>query len=600
MRSADLWAPFAPLGEEGGARLERALGGSPVAEVEGLLVALGEGAGEGARAALLAGRFSLSQRSGGSTAEGEARGREAQGAFERLGDGRAAAFLQVERAAGLLADKALLPEAGRLLDAIAVDPGDRTLGAAVARVQGAVARARADLRGSLLHLERARGLAEDSGHPREIIRTFNTLGTSYAALGVASLAREALERARELAELAGQRQSAAIAAGQLAVLALDAERPQLSVRHLELQRVVCERLGDLHGQARALSLLVEAHNAAHELARARDAAEQCRSLHARAPGVWTRMQAALATLYEAEGALAGGDEVRAAELLRSCEEERNSEAPTFRVARARGALSMLWVRLRDDRSPDSLDAAVDDAFSRLSRSPRPTWVERALSLAIEAARRSGRPDLISPLAVRSASLVELRAAAASGALVSLRELAPAAAVARAMATGRQLVLEARLALGPLAPFEAEFLKITTDDDPASIDAALAAFEAPARPGELPDGLLASAAGPACLHLALTDRPLAARAAEQLAALPGVRSVQRSFTRVHVAADPASPLCLVARLGFSLKLSGPTHGRAWWLAMAAGSLVHCPDGFSQISPRLLRTVRAGLPRTLLVQ
>ncbi|RYE94896.1 MAG: hypothetical protein EOO75_00730, partial [Myxococcales bacterium] len=45
----------------------------------------------------------------------------------------------------------------------------------------------------------------------------------------------ALEQARELAEVTGQRQSAAIASGQLGVLALDGGRPALAVRHLGLQ-----------------------------------------------------------------------------------------------------------------------------------------------------------------------------------------------------------------------------------------------------------------------------------------------------------------------------------------------------------------------------
>jgi hypothetical protein len=542
VRSADLWPPLAPLGPETAAALERSLGGAPLPEVERLLSGV-ERDPSAHRAAALAARFALALRSGGAAEDLDAQGLAAQDAFARLDAPREAAFLQVERAAALLSDKALLPRAGRLLDEIVVPADDLALQAAQARVRGAVARARADLRGSLLHLEQARTLADASGHPREIIRTFNTLGTSYAALGVASLAREALERARELAELAGQRQSAAIAAGQLAILALDADHPGLAARHLELQRVVCERLGDLHGQARSLSLLVEAHGCAHELARARAAADACRDLYSRAPSPWTRMQAALATLYEAELALASGDEERSRELLASCLEERESDAPTFRVVRARGALALLWGGLRADRPPPDLDAFFHDAFARLARSPRPTWVERALALAIELARRAGRGDLVPSLALRSAALVELRAAAASGALVSLRDLAPASAVTRAMALGRELALRARLALGPLGPFQAEWIELTTDGDPLALDAALAAFEHPGRPGELSDGLLACSDGRDLLRLSTTDHALADRACEALRSAPFLRSLHRSSGRVRVEADPSSLLSL---------------------------------------------------------
>ena len=541
MRSADLWPPLAPLGADALA-VDRALGAAPHHEVERLLSSLAP-ADPLASAALASARFALALRSGGPAQDLDALGLSSQDAFARLGAHREAAFLQVERAASLLSDKALLPRADALLDSTPDAQDDLPLAAAFARVRGAVARARADLRGSLLHLERARVLADTSGNPREILRTFNTLGTSYAALGVASLARESLERARELAELAGQRQSAAIAAGQLAVLALDADQPRLAARHLELQRVVCERLGDLHGQARSLSLLVEAHGCAHELAQARAAADACRNLHTRAPSPWTRMQAALATLYEAELALAGGDEGRSRELLASCQEERESHAPTFRVVRARGALALLWGLLREEPAPGALDGALADAFARLARSPRPTWVERALSLALELARRAGRSDLIAPLALRSAALVELRAAAASGALVSLRALAPDAAVARAMTLGRELVLRARLALGPLAPFEAEHLEITTDGDPASLDRVLAAFEAPDRPGEPADDLLASSDHRASLSLALRDPSLADRACEALRSAPFVRAIHRSRGPIVVISDPCTLLSL---------------------------------------------------------
>ncbi|MCS6901359.1 MAG: hypothetical protein RMJ98_17075 [Myxococcales bacterium] len=540
---ANLWPPLVPLGPSA-ATVERALGSAPYAEVEGLLNSLTP-TNPLASAALDAARFALALRSGRPPADLDPLGLSSQEAFARLGAPREAAFLQVERAAALVSDKALLPRADALLDAVQVSADDLPLAAGLARVRGAVARARADLRGSLLHLERARVLSDISGHPREILRTSNTLGTSYAALGVASLARASLEHSRELAELTGQRQSAAIAAGQLAVLALDADQPRLAIRHLELQRAVCERLGDLHGQARSLSLLVEAHGCAHELAQARAAADACRNLYVRAPSPWTRLQAALATLYEAELALASGDNGRSQELLASCQEERESHAPTFRVVRARGALAILWGFLRDEGPPVPLEDALHHAFARLSRSPRPTWVERALALSLELARRAGRSDLVTPLALRSAALVELRAAAASGALVSLRTLAPDAAVARAMTLGRELVLRARLALGPLVPFEAERIEVTTDGDPTSLDRVLAAFDAPDRPGELADDLLATCDHHTSLSLVARDPLLADRACDTLTSASFVREIHRTREQVQVLAEPGTLLRLGA-------------------------------------------------------
>lgn len=550
--SADLWPPLAPLGLERGDRLERAIGGASTPEVDELLGLLARDASPAEAAAVAAGRFALAQRSGRLA---DAEGEEAERAFVSVGDPRAAAFVAVERAAGRLSDRSQLVRIDQQLDAIEVAPGDLALRAAVDRGRGATARARADLRGSLLLLERGREAAEQSGAPREILRNLNTLGTSYAALGVASLARDALERARELAELAGQRQSAAIAAGQLGVLALDAGRPDMAVRHLTLQLRTAERLDDEAGQARALSLLVEAHGLAHDLARAGSSASACRALYTRSPSPWTRLQASLATLYEAELVLAGGDERQAAELLRSCRDERDSEVPALRVIRARGSLVLLTALASPGAELSAvfgpslpgrdrpLDESLAVVLARLLRSPRPTWVERALGTAIEAARRHGRGDLIAPLGLRAAALTELRAAASSGALPVLRERAPAAAVARAMSLGRELVLRARRALAPLGPYEAEHIELRGDD--ATLDRALGFFDDPARPGELADAVQASLDGDR-LRLAVTDPVLADRGWQMLATLPDLRSPGRERRLVEVVADSALTLPLVAR------------------------------------------------------
>ena len=130
-----------------------------------------------------------------------------------------------------------LDEAASLADALPLPAESPALAAAVLRTRGAVARAR----GGLAHVTSPFSNAPAVSPKRRARRarswrTLNTLGTSYASLGAGELARDALERARELAELAGHHASAAIAAGQLAVLALDAGRAPLAVRQLQAQR----------------------------------------------------------------------------------------------------------------------------------------------------------------------------------------------------------------------------------------------------------------------------------------------------------------------------------------------------------------------------
>jgi hypothetical protein len=157
-------------------------------------------------------------------------------------------------------------------------------------------------------------------------------------------------------------------------------------------------------------------------------------------------------------------------------------------------------------------------------------VERLLLLGVEAARAHARPDLVPALAVRAASLVELRGAASSGALTMLRQLAPEEAVSRAMILGRDLVLRARLALGPLGPFEAELIRIETDGDPASVDRALACFS-PA--GEPADGLLATVDGHLHIRVAVPPAMFSPASLEAARTAAGVRGVTHQLTRVQV-------------------------------------------------------------------
>lgn len=538
---AEPWAPLLGLGHDA-EDVERALAGAPPDEVSVLLDTLAVAGDTGPRhAALLAARFALLARSETSTSRADAAGCEARDALVRVGDARGASFVEVERAAALAASRAGLDDAARIVGELAVPDGDPALAAAVLRVRGSITRARADLGGSLLALEQAAALAARSGSAREQVRTANTLGASYAALGVSGLARDALERGREIAELAGLRHSAAVASGQLAVLAFDAGQPRLAVRHLEAQRRASASLGDVHGEARALSLLVEAYAAGNEPGASRRASDDARALYARAPTPWTRLQAVLATQYEAEDALSGGDDARADELLASIAEERASALPLWRVVRAREAFAILH-RARRSATHAEVEPAIEDALACLRRSPRPTWASRALLLAVRVAKARGREDLVPALAVRAAALLEARGAAGTRALVTLRELAPEAAVRRAMALGRDLVLRARLALAPLAPFEAESLVFATSGDGAAPDAVLASFRADDT-GEPPDALWASLEGPYLVRVVTTDVEAAARAERRAPAIASVASVVRSRCVARVTHDPGIGLAL---------------------------------------------------------
>lgn len=505
MARVDPWSPLLSLGAVNAAAVDRALSSGTVAEVEALLVPLAPSPG------LSVARFLLLQRRGDDPAGADRAAREAVAQLS----GRDASLVSVEHASVLAASKARLAEARAIAQGLAIADDDPALSAAILRVRGAIARAEGDLGASLLALESARARARAASDVREIVRAENTLGASYAALGVAALARDALESALELAEITGQKQSAAIARGQLAVLALDADDPRLAARNLEAQRSIATRLGDVHGLARALSLLVEAYAACHEPGLARDAAEASRALYTRAPTPWTRLSAVLATIYQAEAALAAGDAPSAGELLATTAGERASDDPALRVAHARDAFVRLLGAPTTIADPD---AFLTTALAPLRRSPRPTWVLRALLLALRLAKARGWD--VTPLALRAAAVLEARGAASSRALLTLREQAPDAAVRRAMALGRDLVLEARLALAPLGPFAAHVLEVDGHD----VDALLAAL------GDPPDDLLVVFAGSRAARLVTSD-------AARLTAIAGGRAVSPCTAEVtHVASS----------------------------------------------------------------
>ena len=523
------WPPLAGLGPDA-LRVDEALATASVPEVEALLATLPD------VPALAAARFALLQRRGDSPDEADAAARVAIAALEAAGNARSALLVAVEHASVLAASKSRLADARAIASALPTPADDAALSAAVLRVRGAIARADGDLGGSLLALEAARARARDAADPREIVRAENTLGSSYAALGVDALARDALESARELAELTRQRQSAGVAAGQLAVLALDADDPKTAARHLETQRAIAVRLGDVHGLARSLSLLVEAYAACHEPGRARDAAHAARDLYARSPTAWTRLQAVLATIYEAEAALAAGDRPRADELLASTAIERASSEPALRVARARETFVRLWT-LASERASDPR-AAIEAALSPLRTSPRPTWVLRALVLALRAAETSGWTAGAPLLALRAAAVLEARGAASSRALVTLRALAPDAAVRRAMALGRDLVLRGRLALGPFGPFDAHVLSLELDGEDGAFDAVLASL------GEPPDDLLVGFEGPLRAHIVSNDADALERAETFARGAAAVRACTRRPCRAEITHVPSAGLDLV--------------------------------------------------------
>ncbi|MFO0660195.1 MAG: hypothetical protein U0165_10235 [Polyangiaceae bacterium] len=529
------WAPLRLLAVPDLDALERALGERPREEVETLIGAIETRAtSEVERAALSAARLAVVLRSGDSGDAIEEIAKTTREKLEQAQQLREATFVEVERIALIGARRERLAEAGELAERLPATSEDPELAAAVLRLRGSLARARADLRGSLLTLEQARVFAESSGSIRELIRTYNTLGTSYAALGIGELARQWLEKARELALLVGQRQSAAIASGQLAVLAMDEHQPARAARHLEAQRAACQALDDTAGFARALSLLVEAYAAAHDPERSAACAEQSRALYTSAPSAWTHLQAVLATMYEAEQSLLAHDEGRASVLLASCETERTSAHPGHRVVRAREAFVVL-AKAALHPGPESL-AEIDRALVHLRRSPRPAWVERALTRASRLAIDAGEREVGVMLALRAAMVREARGAAGAGALGLLANVSAEVVVPRAMALARDLVQRARLALAPLSVFDAHVIEIETDGTPGALDAAIASFTRPDFPGEPPDDLAVAIEGLSRATVATTFDEVAASAHERLRQIAGVRRAERSQRKIKVIVD----------------------------------------------------------------
>lgn len=536
MARGEPWRPLRGLGAEA-AEIDLSLASETVAEARARLDTLERQGAEGATAnALLAARAALAIRSADDPARAEALALAASEAFRTAGQGGEAAWVDVERVALVGARRERAAEAEALASSLPLPDDDPALAAAVLRARGALARARADLGASLPLLERARELARRAGDVRESVRALNTLGTSYASLGVGDAARGPLEEARELAEASRQLQSAALASGQLAVLALDEGSPRAALRHLEAQRTWSERLGDVHGLARALALSAEAYGEARDVESARRAAESSRALYAAHPTPWTRLQAVMATLVEAEQALASADDERAETLLASCEGERTSDEPAWRLARARGAFAELWLALRDG---GDIKARIRAAFASLEHSPRPAWVERTASLASHVASRHGQPALAASLALRSVWVGASRRVAMAPGLAALRRHFPELALGRAMACGRDLVVRSRLALGPLGPFEAHV--VVAGGEGEGLDAIFRVFDETKGPPAPARAWVALEGGFTAVLASLDEAPALA-ALGALGRFPGVRA-GAARGEVSIVASPSVDLAL---------------------------------------------------------
>jgi hypothetical protein len=528
----ECWPPLQPLGELGN-QLDQALASQPLAEVEQQLVHLEQSVSTPTeQASLLAAKFAVQQRLASNLEQAELLAIQASTALRVQGLLREASFLDVERATLLSTNKQRLPEALQLALSLPVSVDDLSLSAAVLRARGAVHRARADLRASLLSLEQSRVYAERCGNARESLRTCNTLGTSYVVLGVAELAREALEHAREIAEVQGHRISAAIASGQLAVLAVDLHQPELAIRHLETQRLICEQMADHHGLARALSLLVEAYGLRLCPESMQNAAALSRDLYTRVPTRWTRLQAIMATLYEAESAWLNNDHVQAKILMDSCQEELSSPEPGMRLIQARASWLNLLAWQHDPQGP--LCAVIERCFEGLRRSPRPTWVERLLDHATHVAQAHQQTDLAFQLGLRSCLLKEARSFAVSGGLAHLRDVEPELAVTRAMARGRDLMLRVQLALAPLDQINATLFHLELNQgSPDLQDEVIQQLNTGGDASTEHHDVYLFPHGPWRLLVVVPDPTKAELCATQIATLSGIAAYHQTSERIRI-------------------------------------------------------------------
>lgn len=444
------WPPLRPLGPHAAA-LAHALGSAPVADIVNLIDGVASRLTTPLEhAALDAARLGVAIRRGTPTPADHALADRVIAAFQQQSQPVLAAFVVIAAALWEPPSRALAKLA-KIDDTILASSGE--LLAAALCAEGSLARTTGDLRASLALLGRGLLAATEANAPREQLRCHNALGTSYASLGLARAARRELFAAVELAGVLSEHQSLAIAEGQLAVLALEDGDPARALRSLERQAAIARRLDDPHGLSRALSLSVEALGVLSRLPEATEAADACRALHRAEGAPWTLRQATFATLYEAEAAFLHGRIARGDSLLHDL-------GPTHELAlpvRSRLAVART-VRARTSREAENASQAaisvtdLEGILAELRLSPRPAWVQQALTNAAESVNEH-HPAVARALALRAAHVSEQRHRCRAQ-LESLAHIDRSAALDRAMARVRDLMATVRLALAPLSPWSA--------------------------------------------------------------------------------------------------------------------------------------------------
>lgn len=165
-------------------------------------------------------------------------------------------------------------DAARAIEGAATS--DTLVGATAATVRGSAHLAAGEPEAAIAALAEAVRRAES--HLPERVRALNTLGTLYTALGEIGAATTVLEHACELARRLKLDTSEAIARGQLGALAL--ARGELGAARAQFgaQELLASRLGDRHGQARALTYLAEIALEASQAEAALDLATRAREV----------------------------------------------------------------------------------------------------------------------------------------------------------------------------------------------------------------------------------------------------------------------------------------------------------------------------------
>jgi tetratricopeptide (TPR) repeat protein len=538
-----VWPPLRPLGPMA-VRVGRALGSASVADVVKLIDEVAARLTTPRQhAALEAARLGLGIRRGTPDAADHALAERIIAAFRREDEPVLAEFVGIAAALWEPPQRALV----RLhaIDEALLERSVELLAAALC-AEGSLARTTGDLRASLALLGRGLRAARQANAPREQLRCHNSLGTSYASLGLTQAARRELFSAVELAGALSEMQSLAIAEGQLAVLALEEGDAPRAQRSLERQASIARQLGDEHGLARALSLSVEALGASSRLTEATTVADECRALHRAVGSAWTLRQATFATLYEAEAAFAHGRTHRGDALLADLGPRADLPLPVrarlsvAHAARASGQGEMS--AQESEKIAKSATSEVEGWLAELRLSPRPAWVQHVLTRSAEVvAAGDHEPAIARALALRAAHVSEQRHRCRAP-LDALGHIDPSSALDRAMARVRDLMATVRLALAPLRPWSARttFVEAKT---PRQLDAVVGLVLSRAAESDGHD-LLVSPQGPLRVVLARASGGSLDAWTHDLGKEPGVALFSTTAV-LTVTDDPTGDLALVA-------------------------------------------------------